>query len=665
MEKSTIQCHGLEIPVFSVNTVIVGSGAAALKCADQLHSLGQTDLAMVTEKIGGGTSNNTGSDKQTYYKLSVFGKEPDSPFEMARSLFDGGAMHGDLALIEAILSPQAFFHLAQIGVQFPINHLGGYVGYKTDHDPRQRATSAGPYTSQQMVQCLLQSVRQRQIQIFDAHEVIALLRHENRVIGLLALDTSQLENEHFGLVLFHAQNVVFGVGGPGGLYQTSVYPACHLGAIGLALEIGAEAANLTESQYGLASTKFRWNVSGTYQQVIPRYISRTATGADAQEFLNPYFQNIGQLTTDIFLKGYQWPFDPRKLANYGSSLIDVLVYLETVVRGRRVFMDFRENPRGDARLGAFQFDTLRPEAYQYLQNSQALFGTPIERLAKMNPLAIELYRRNGIDLYTEPLEVAVCAQHNNGGLKGDIWWESNIRHLFPVGEVNGSHGVYRPGGSALNSGQVGAIRAAQRIANVYQPTEIDLAQFQNLALPQLEKYHRLIQHWLEGPATSSDLDHYRQEFQARLSRFGAHIRNLEQIKLALPAAQQQAAQRDQMRLARRAEIPIAFQNRHLVLAHLAYLTAIQAYLENQGGSRGSYLVLDPTGAQILPEFGAEWRYKVENPELRNWILETSLDARGQFTCGWTERRPIPQPDDWFENVWADFRSKKIFQKTRA
>ncbi|MGM0680565.1 MAG: preprotein translocase subunit YajC, partial [Pseudomonadota bacterium] len=32
----------------------------------------------------------------------------------------------------------------------------------------------------------------------------------------------------------------------------------------------------------------------------------------------------------------------------------------------------------------------------------------------------------------------------NGGLAGNIWWESeNIRHLFPVGEVNGSHGVYR------------------------------------------------------------------------------------------------------------------------------------------------------------------------------------------------------------------------------
>ena len=41
-------------------------------------------------------------------------------------------MHGDLALVEAALSTQEFFHLVQIGVPFPHNAYGGYVGYKTD-----------------------------------------------------------------------------------------------------------------------------------------------------------------------------------------------------------------------------------------------------------------------------------------------------------------------------------------------------------------------------------------------------------------------------------------------------------------------------------------------------------------------------------------------------
>ena len=45
--------------------------------------------------------------------------------------------------------------LVRNGVEFPCNRYGAYVGYKTDHDPRQRATSAGPKTSMQMVQQLL------------------------------------------------------------------------------------------------------------------------------------------------------------------------------------------------------------------------------------------------------------------------------------------------------------------------------------------------------------------------------------------------------------------------------------------------------------------------------------------------------------------------------
>ena len=69
-----------------------------------------------------------------------------------------------------------------------------------------------------------------------------------------------------------------------------------------------------------------------------------------------------------------------------------------------------------------------------------------------------------MDLSVDRLEIALCAQHNNGGLDVDLWWQTNIEGLFAVGEVAATHGVYRPGGSALNAGQVGAARAARYIA---------------------------------------------------------------------------------------------------------------------------------------------------------------------------------------------------------
>ncbi|MBN2413831.1 FAD-binding protein [candidate division KSB1 bacterium] len=662
MNKKTLVIDNIEFPVVRLDVVIVGSGAASLNCADALNAMGKRDIAIVTEKVGGGTSNNTGSDKQTYYKLSVSGKEPDSPYDMAKSLYDGGAMHGDLALIEATLSAQGFFHLAQIGVQFPHNAYGGYVGYKTDHDPRQRATSAGPWTSHQMVQCLLKEVKAKKIKIFDGYDVVALLVDNNRAVGLIAMDKSNINDKDFGLVFFMANDVVFGVGGPGGLYKTSVYPKVHIGAIGLALEIGAVARNLTESQYGLASTTFRWNVSGTYQQVLPRYISTNADGTDEKEFLNEYFPTMGKLATDIFLKGYQWPFDPRKIPDYGSSLIDVLVYIETVVKGRRVYMDFRRNPSGDERIGSFRFDDLEPEAYTYLKNSDALFGTPIERLQKMNPLAIELYAQNGIDIKTEPLEVAVCAQHNNGGLAGDIWWESNIKHLFPIGEVNGSHGVYRPGGSALNSGQVASLRAAQKIARGPADRAVPLSVFENAASFKGKELLSLIKQFTASMNPTNTAVGYRDEFQQRMTNYGSHIRDAEKVKAALQDAYDQIHRFETQKIASLNDLPYVLQNRHLVTAHAAYLEAIRAYLDKGGGSRGSYMVMDTNGEPVLDSLGDEWRYKPENPELRNWVLETVLDQNGIFVSIWKKRRELPDEESWFENVWGKYLQGEIFKQ---
>ena len=135
---------GLPMPVFSVNTLVVGSGAAALGAAVWLGDFGQQDIAIVTESWGGGTSAHAGSDKQTYYKLSLDGRVPDSARLLAEDLFAGGSMHGDIALCEARHSAQAFYRLVQLGVPFPHDRYGGFPGYRTDHDERGRGHLGGP-----------------------------------------------------------------------------------------------------------------------------------------------------------------------------------------------------------------------------------------------------------------------------------------------------------------------------------------------------------------------------------------------------------------------------------------------------------------------------------------------------------------------------------------
>ena len=431
------------------NTIIIGSGCAGFNAADRLYSFGVRDIAIVTEGVNMGTSRNTGSDKQTYYKLSLCGSDGDSVREMADTLYSGGGVMGEHALIEAAYSVRAFMHLVELGVPFPTNEYGEYAGYKTDHDPRARATSCGPLTSKYMTEALEGSVRGKGIEIIDGRSVIKILTDNNRVTGIACIDTK--DNS---LSVIGCQSVILATGGPACVYKNTVYPESQHGATGLAIAAGATLSNMDQWQYGMASLKFRWNLSGTYQQVLPRYVSVGKDG-DEREFL---YDALGNESLGlIFLKGYQWPFDTRKTD--GSSRIDLLVARE-IKDGRRVYLDFMNNPKGLEN----GFSVLPDEAYSYLSRSDALFGTPIERLAKMNIGAIELYAANGIDLYTERLEIAVSAQHCNGGVAVDMNWQSDVCGLYAVGEAAGTFGVYRPGGSALNSTQVGSLRAAEHIA---------------------------------------------------------------------------------------------------------------------------------------------------------------------------------------------------------
>lgn len=665
MKKEYISIKGVELPLYQCHTLIIGSGVASLNCAYHLVDFGVDDVLIVTECLGGGTSNNAGSDKQTYYKLSLFGEEKDSVFEMANTLFSGGSMHGDIALIEAALSSQEFYHLVQIGVPFPHNIYGGYTGYKTDHDPKQRGISAGPWTSRQMYEKLLIQVQKQKIPIFDKHEVIFILTikqgEERRVVGAVAIDKTKVSTGLSSLVIFQAENIVMGTGGPGGLYKTSVYPKKHLGSSGIALEVGAKAVNLTEWQYGLASIKFRWNVSGTYQQAIPRYISTKLDGLDEREFLNDFFPSMGKLATAIFLKGYQWPFDVQKIKNYGSSLIDILVYQETVLKGRRVFMDFRKNPSRVKGLSGFSLTNLEPEAYEYLKKANALFESPLERLKQMNPMAVDLYLQKGIDLYKEPLKVTVCAQHNNGGLKGNIWWESNLRHLFPVGEVNGTHGVYRPGGSALNSGQVGGYRAAEFIFQRYNNFSLNKEAFLSMTkLQLLEKLNLVSQTLKLVNKSGQNMSSFRREFQKRMTKVAAYIRHPSTIKKAIQEAESQYKRINsgEVSLKNREEIVEYFQNRQLCLTQLAVLKSIDAYLSRGGGSRGSYLVLDEEGEKLSNELGDKWKFRPELKELRKFILEYQR-IDGLHRTNWVPVREIPEDNFWFENVWKSFLNKNI------
>lgn len=565
---------------YTYDCIVIGTGAAGYNAACRLKEFG-VNVAMVTEGINCGTSRNTGSDKQTYYKLGLSGDSPDSVRKMAQNLFDGGCVDGDNALAEAALSVRCFMNLCELGVPFPHNRYGEYIGYKTDHDPFERATSAGPLTSKFMTEALQKKAEDLDVKVFDGYRAVKLLKTDGRVCGLLCICGEET-------VAFRCRDIIMATGGPAGIYADSVYPECHHGSTGLAIEAGAKMQNLALWQYGLASTKPRWNVSGTYMQVLPKFVSIDEKGNE-HDFLWEYFTDKYKGLSLVFLKGYQWPFDPKKAEN-GSSQIDLIVYRECVEKGRKVFLDFTKNPF------SIDFSKLSEEAYTYLKRADATFGTPIERLAKMNAPAIELYKSKGVDLYSEYLEIALCAQHNNGGIAVDMWWQTSVKGLFAVGECAGTHGIARPGGSALNAGQVGSLRAAQYIS-AHPGRLVDEKAFYALAD--------------EAQAGSADDTEERiSAARRRMSDNASAVRDLDKIKATLK----------------------------ITLNELETAT-------------------DPRLKELLLTQGAVLTAMAEPNNCPEKVQEVILTENG-FETAVRPVRPLPQDDTFFENVWRGYRENK-------
>ena len=408
--KERIKVNGYFIPVYCNEAMVIGSGAAGLRAAVELAHR-DVDVTLVTSMLFAGTSACSGSDKQTIHTCAT-SNHGDDVINVAKSIGAGGAMDGDLAYIEAACSYLAIDGLRTYGLDLPQDRFGAILRYKTDHDEAGRATSCGPRTSRMMVKVLTKEAERSGVTLLDGYTAVKLIcDDENNCCGAIALSRlEQNEDNPFGVVILRTHNLILAGGGAGELYRDSVYPYGCVGTTGLGIEAGIAVSNIQEQQFGIGTPRngsFPWNLSGTYMQVIPDVYSVDEKG-NKRHFLSEYYRNTKEICSNIFRKGYQWPIHALRTLNYGSSLFDLAVF-EEVRQGNKVYLDFRHNYESES--DPFSLSNLDSDVITYLSNAEALLDSPIARLRKMNPLAIELYKQNHLDLENEPLPFSINHQH--------------------------------------------------------------------------------------------------------------------------------------------------------------------------------------------------------------------------------------------------------------
>jgi succinate dehydrogenase/fumarate reductase flavoprotein subunit len=663
------QCYlsieDMKIPVHEAQAVVVGSGAAGLRAAVELKRR-KVDVIVATQALFWGTSVCSGSDKQTLHTAST-SASGDSFTELARALGAGGAMDADTAYVEAVGSVEGLMALKYLGLPLPVDGYGGILRYRTDHDEAGRATSCGPRTSRLMAKVLAEEALRLDIPFVNHCTGLKLIgRNEERdaaVAGMLAVEAGARGSDNpFGLVVFRSPAVVLATGGPGELYRDSVYPVNCFGSLGMALDAGIELTNLTESQFGIGTRReeFPWNLSGTYVQAMPYVYSVDASGKE-RNFLADYYRSTAELASNLFRKGYQWPFHASRTLDFKSSLVDLAIYRESQA-GRRVYMDFSRNPEPVPEDAPFSLDRLDPDVAAYLKNNEALLERPIERLRKMNPLAIELYRHHKVDLDAAPLPFNINNQHMNGGIAVDIWAQSSLPGCYAVGEIAGTHGVTRPGGAALNAGQVFGIRCAAHIQA--RASKNGNAPGDGIFAGAIAECVGEIRRDLENPQ-ALPVETVRDEIQARMSERAGFICRGEDVDAALRAAAALNVSLSEkgIRIETPARIAQAMLWKQMALTSEAVLSALSLYVKNGGGSRGARLICSATGTAV-PETRIgkleEYRFRVE----READKKTQIRVRyrhGGFEIYERPLRAMPPPGNFFfEKNWAPFLTGRIY-----
>ncbi|MBZ7567574.1 FAD-dependent oxidoreductase [Klebsiella grimontii] len=662
---SILTIDNVNYPLWKADALVVGSGAAGLRAAVELKRR-QQNVLLATAGLYMGTSACSGSDKQTLFTAATAGNG-DSFLKLADALASGGAMDYDTAYVEAVGSLHTLGGLQFLGLELPEDRYGAILRYQTDHDEAGRATSCGPRTSRLMVKVLLEEVQRLNIPLLSGATVIKLLRQcdesgTEHVAGAILATGSRAHNP-WGLALVVAPNVVLATGGPGELYRDSVYPNKCFGSLGLALEEGITLTNLTESQFGIGTPRsaFPWNLSGTYVQVIP-YIYSVDSGGKEHNFLADYYRTTQELASNIFRKGYQWPFHATRVMDFGSSLLDMAVAHEQQL-GRKVYMDFNRNPEAVPGDLPFSLQRLDDDVRAYLENNDALAALPIERLQRMNPLSIALYKMHGHNLTQTPLQFAMNNQHMNGGIEVDIWGQTSLPGCFAVGEIAGTHGVTRPGGAALNAGQVFAMRLARYIAHAGRRNAVD--DVPELAAQPLAEVNDVILRAQRNESGRS-LQSVKEEIQARMSDHGGFICHVDAVRQAAQEARLLAAAvaKNALSIRHLTEIPELFMWRQMAPISAAVLTMLDDYISAGGGSRGARIILDPEGDCLpLTRNGPAqlWRFRPEQASDKEKKLTINYQEAKFIVRQKALRSLADSKDHYFEKNWPDFLNGNIYR----
>ncbi|BAM70614.1 succinate dehydrogenase flavoprotein subunit [Methanothermobacter sp. CaT2] len=397
----------MESQVYECDVLIIGSGGAGCRAAIEVSEHNLTPL--IVSKGLSFKSGCTGMAEGGYNAAFACVDPEDSPDVHFEDTMRGGGFLNDPQLVRILVdeAPDRLRDLETYGALFDRQESGLLDQRPFGGQTYRRTCYQGDRTGHEMITALKEEVIRRDIETVEEIMITSLLVEEDRVLGAMGVSIRDSTT-----VAFRASSTILAAGGAGHIYPVTSNTIQKGGdGFSVAWKAGADLIDMEQVQFHPTGMVYPESRRGVLVTEAVRGEGGILLNSEGERFMKRY--------------------DPRgELATR-----DVVA--------RAIYTEIMEG-RGTGNGGV------------YLDVSHLPDEVIEEKLETM----LLQFQDVGIDIRSEPMEVAPTAHHFMGGVRIDEWGRTNLRNLFAAGEVTGGvHGANRLGGNALADTQVFGRRA--------------------------------------------------------------------------------------------------------------------------------------------------------------------------------------------------------------
>ncbi|OPY36250.1 MAG: L-aspartate oxidase [Methanoregula sp. PtaU1.Bin051] len=387
------------------HVLVLGSGGAGVRAA--IEASGYGDVVLITKTIAG----KGGCTPMAEGGYNAVLREQDSCGIHFEDTMKGGAYLNDPELVRTLVaeSPERIADLIRWGAVFDFTENNEVAQRPFGGQRFPRTCYAGDRTGHEMMVTLIDRLGSTGVRIMSEVAALDLLKDGDRVIGAIGLDDSG------ELITITADSTILATGGGTRIYDISTNSASGTGdGFAIGYRAGAELIDMEMVQFHPTGAVYPYDARGRLITEAVRGEGGILTNARGERFMKRY--------------------DPERME---LSTRDVVA--------RAIVTEIMEG-RGTAHGGVYLDVTHLPR----------------QQIEEKLPVMLEQFLKFGVDIRTEPMEVAPTAHHMMGGLRITTECRTTLPGLFACGEAAGGvHGANRLGGNALADTQVYGKRAGE------------------------------------------------------------------------------------------------------------------------------------------------------------------------------------------------------------